>query len=55
MSTDPFRWQFCPLANVQPYQRLSNPEPARARRARYLRRRAEQLRFDLTPVEGEVS
>lgn len=41
----------------RPYdpQRLGNPELARARKERYLRRQAEQLGFTLTPVEGEVS
>ncbi len=35
--------------------RLGNPELARARKERYLRRQAEQLGFALTPVHGEVS
>jgi transposase len=41
----------------RPYdpERLGNPELARARKERYLRRQAEQLGFALTPVEGEVS
>lgn len=41
----------------RPYdpQRLGNPDLARARKERYLRRQAEQLGFALTPVEGEVS
>lgn len=41
----------------RPYdpQRLGNPEMARARKERYLRRQAEQLGFALTPVGGEVS
>lgn len=36
-------------------ERLGNPELARARKERYLRRQAEQLGFNLTPLEGEVS
>lgn len=41
----------------RPYdpKRLGNPELARARKERYLRRQAEQLGFALTPVNGEVS
>ena len=41
----------------RPYDptRLGNPELARARKERYLRRQAEQLGFALTPVGGEVS
>ena len=41
----------------RPYnpERLGNPELARARKERYLRRQAEQLGFALTPVHGEVS
>jgi transposase len=41
----------------RPYdpKRLGNPELARARKERYLRRQAEQLGFALTPVHGEVS
>jgi transposase len=41
----------------RPYdpQRLGNPELARLRKERYLRRQAEQLGFALTPVGGEVS
>ena len=41
----------------RPYdpKRLGNPELARARKERYLRRQAEQLGFALTPVGGEVS
>jgi transposase len=36
-------------------ERLGNPELARARKERYLRRQAEQLGFTLTPANGEVS
>jgi transposase len=36
-------------------ERLGNPQLARAREERYLRSQAEQLVFNLTPVEGEVS
>jgi transposase len=36
-------------------RRLGNPELARARKERYLRRQAEQLGFALTPANGEVS
>jgi hypothetical protein len=36
-------------------ERLGNPELARARKERYLRRQAEQLGFHLTSVEGDVS
>ena len=45
------------VKNRRPYnpQRLGNPELARARKERYLRRQAEQLGFALTPVHGEVS
>ena len=41
----------------RPYDpsRLGNPELARVRKERYLRRQAEQLGFALTPVGGEVS
>ena len=41
----------------RPYdpKRLGNPELARARKERYLRRQAEQLGFALNPVHGEVS
>ena len=41
----------------RPYdpKRLANPELARARKERYLRRQAEQLDFALTPVIGEPS
>jgi len=35
--------------------RIGNPEQARARKERFLRRQAEQLGFALTPVEGEGS
>jgi hypothetical protein len=41
----------------RPYDpsRLGNPELARARKERYLCRKAEQLGFALTPVGGDVS
>lgn len=41
----------------RPYnpQRLGNPELARARKERNLRRQAGELGFALTPVHGEVS
>jgi len=41
----------------RPYdsKRLANPELVRVRNERYLRRQAEQLGFNLTPLNGEVS
>ena len=36
-------------------KRLGNPELHRARKECYLRRQAEQLGFNLPPVEGDVS
>lgn len=45
------------VKHCRPYdpKRLGNPELARARKERYLRRQAEQLGFALTPLNGEVS
>jgi transposase len=41
----------------RPYdpERLANPELRRARKERFLRRQAQQLGFNLTPIEEEVS
>ena len=36
-------------------ERLGNPEQTLARKERFLRSKAEQLGFTLTPAEGEVS
>lgn len=48
-------WAMVKYRRAYNPERLGNPELARARKERYLRRQAERLGFNLTPIEAEVT